>query len=84
MAGVTEGIKGFQPQVIIGMAILRTDEMRDMDVSELRNQLNDLRKELVEERGQIEVGGFAENPGRIDEMRKTIARIHTVMNEREQ
>lgn len=58
--------------------------MRDMDVSELRNQLSDLRKELVEERGQIEVGGFAENPGRIKEMRRTVARIHTVINEREQ
>jgi large subunit ribosomal protein L29 len=64
------------------MAILRTGEMRDMDEEELRQQLNDLRAELVEERGQIEVGGFAENPGRINEMRKTIARIQTVLNER--
>lgn len=66
------------------VAILRTDEMRDMEVTELRQQLTDLRKEIVEERGQIEVGGFAENPGRIGEMRKTIARIHTVLNERDQ
>lgn len=65
------------------MAILRTDEMRDMDVSELRERMNDMRKELVEERGQIEMGGFAENPGRIKEMRKTVARINTVLNERE-
>jgi large subunit ribosomal protein L29 len=65
------------------MAILRTDEMRDMDVEELRQQMNDLRKEIVEERGQIEMGGFAENPGRMSEMRKTIARINTVLKERE-
>lgn len=65
------------------MVILRTEEMREMDVNELRERLNDLQKEMVEERGQIEVGGFAENPGRIKEMRKTIARIHTVLNERE-
>jgi large subunit ribosomal protein L29 len=65
------------------MAILRTEEMRDMDVSQLRERMNDMRKELVEEKGQIEMGGFAENPGRIKEMRKTIARINTVLNERE-
>lgn len=65
------------------MAILRTEDMRDMDVQELRERMNDLRKELAEEKGQIEMGGFAENPGRISEMRKTIARINTVLNERE-
>lgn len=65
------------------MAILRTEDMRDMDLTELREKLNDLQKELVEEKGQIEIGGFAENPGRIKEMRKTIARINTVLNERQ-
>lgn len=64
------------------MAILRTEEMRDMDEPELRERKSDLQKELVEERGQIEIGGFAENPGRISEMRKTIARIETVLKER--
>ncbi len=64
------------------MAILRTDDIREMDTGELREKLNDLRKELVEERGQIEVGGFADNPGRIKEMRKTIAKINTVLNQR--
>jgi len=64
------------------MAILRTDEIREMGEPELREKINDLQKELVEERGQIEIGGFAENPGRISEMRKTIARIQTVLKER--
>lgn len=64
------------------MAILRTDEIREMDVSELKEQIADLQQELVQERGQIEVGGFSDNPGRIGEMRKTIARMKTVLNER--
>lgn len=64
------------------MSVLKTREIREKDEKELKQQLNDLQKELVEERGQIEVGGFAENPGRISQMRKTIARIHTVLNER--
>lgn len=65
------------------MAILTAEEARDMDTSELKEQLTDLQKELVEERGQIEVGGFADNPGRMKEMKKTIARIKTVLNERD-
>lgn len=64
------------------MAIFRTDEIRDMDSGEIKQQISDLQKELVEERGQIEVGGFSDNPGRIGEMRKTIARMKTVLNER--
>ena len=65
------------------MAILRPQEIRDMDTKELKERLNDLQKELVEERGQIEVGGFADNPGLIKERKKTIARIKTVLQERE-
>jgi large subunit ribosomal protein L29 len=63
------------------MAILRADEIRDMDKDELKQEMTDLKQELVEERGQIEVGGFSENPGRIKEMKKTIARIKTILNE---
>ncbi|EHK01979.1 50S ribosomal protein L29 [Candidatus Haloredivivus sp. G17] len=64
------------------MAIFRMDEIREMDATELKDQISDLQKELVQERGQIEVGGFSENPGRLGEMRKTIARMKTVLNER--
>lgn len=64
------------------MAIFKMDEIREMEDSELKNQVSDLQSELVKERGQIAVGGFSDNPGRIGEMRKTIARMKTVLNER--
>lgn len=64
------------------MAILKTSELREMGKDELQEKLNDLKKEIVEEKGQIETGGFADNPGRIKEMRRTIARIKTVLKER--
>jgi len=64
------------------VAIFRIDEIREMDSSELKTQISEFQKELVQERGQIEVGGFSENPGRLGEMRKTIARMKTVLNER--
>jgi large subunit ribosomal protein L29 len=64
------------------VAILTADEIRDMDKADLKERMTDLQKELVQEKGQIEVGGFTDNPGRIKEMKKTIARIKTVLNER--
>ena len=63
------------------MTKLDADDLRDQSETELRQQLNDLQRELVQERGQIEVGGFAENPGQLKEMKKSIARIKTVLNE---
>lgn len=63
------------------MTKLEADDLRDQSEKELRQQLNDLQRELVQERGQIEVGGFAENPGQLKEMKKSIARIKTVLNE---
>jgi large subunit ribosomal protein L29 len=64
------------------MAILKMNEIRDKSEQELQEKMNDLKKEIVEEKGQIETGGFAENPGRIKEMRRTIAKIKTALNER--
>ena len=64
------------------MAIHRTDEVREMSDSEIKEKISDLQKELVQERGQIEVGGFSDNPGRISEIRKTVARMKTILNER--
>ncbi len=64
------------------MTKLDAEELREKSKSELNQQLQDLQKELVKERGQIEVGGFAENPGQIAEMKKSIARIKTVLNEK--
>ena len=64
------------------MTKLDAEELREKSETELNQQLQDLQKELVKERGQIEVGGFAENPGQIAEMKKSIARIKTVLNEK--
>ncbi len=64
------------------MAILRTDDIRNMNENELKEKIRDMKTEIMEERGQIETGGFADNPGRIKEMKRTIAKIKTVLNER--
>lgn len=63
------------------MPILRMDEIRDMDVEERQERLQELRTELIKINTMIRAGGSVENPGRVKALRKTIARILTVMNE---
>jgi len=63
------------------MAILRTSEIRTMTVEERADELENLKNELVRERALTSAGGAPENPGRIGEIRRTIARIKTVQHE---
>ncbi|MCX9012942.1 MAG: 50S ribosomal protein L29 [Candidatus Methanoperedens sp.] len=63
------------------MTILRTDEVRNMNSNERQDELDKLRLELVRERAVASAGGAPENPGRIREIRRTIARIKTIQKE---
>lgn len=61
------------------MAILRVEEVRKMNPTEHQEELDKLKLELIRERAIASAGGAPENPGRIKEIRRTIARIKTVM-----
>jgi len=63
------------------MSILKMDEIRRMGEKERREELDSLMKDLLRERGMIATGGSPENPGRVGEIRRTIARIKTVQIE---
>ncbi|VVB93336.1 50S ribosomal protein L29 [uncultured archaeon] len=63
------------------MAILRVDEIRNMNITERQEELDKLKMELIRERAVASAGGAPENPGRIKEIRKTIARIKTIQKE---
>ncbi len=52
-----------------------------MDVNELKSKYNDLCEELMSERGTKATGGNPEKPGRSKEIRKSIARIKTRLNQ---
>jgi len=64
------------------MAILRKKEMRALEEGALDSKMSDLRNELNSELGAVAAGGRASNPGRIKELRRTIARILTLKRER--
>lgn len=64
------------------MAIVRTKELRQKTGQELRSLLSEYRAELRRLRAQISAGVRPENPGRVRELKRTIARILTVLNEK--
>ena len=64
------------------MAILRIKDARKLEDKELDKRMSDLNLELSKERGNIHIGGTVTSPGRIKEIRRTIARIHTLRNEK--
>ena len=64
------------------MAILRKKEIRKMDEKETAKQLKELNLELSKEKANIHIGATVTSPGRLKEIRKTIARIKTIKNEK--
>ncbi len=63
------------------MTILHTAEIRDMTTAEREAELEDLETELLNAEAVKATGGMPDNPGRIKEMRRTIARIKTIQRE---
>ncbi|MFP3871945.1 MAG: 50S ribosomal protein L29 [Candidatus Natronoplasma sp.] len=63
------------------MPLLKTEEIRDMDRSEREEKLEELRDELLHEKGVAAMGGAPESPGKISTIKRNIARILTVVNE---
>ena len=65
------------------MPILRISEIRDMTPEDRSKMLDELRTELTKLKTTIKAGGSLENPGRVRTLKKTIARILTVIREEE-
>ena len=64
------------------MAIYRAKEVVQMSDTELIENIDKLRNELIEQRGKVSAGGAPDNPGRIRLVRRTIARMITEQNKR--
>jgi large subunit ribosomal protein L29 len=63
------------------MAILYPEEIRDMTAAEREAELEELETELLNARAVQAAGGAPENPGRVGELKRTIARIKTIQQE---
>jgi len=63
------------------MAIIRNKKMRELGDKEMDDRLREMKLELSKERASSEIG-TVKNPGRIREIRKTIAKIMTEKSKR--
>jgi len=60
------------------MAILRLKDIRDLSSEKRKEKVTEFRTELARLKTMVEAGGSINNPTRIRELRKTIARILTI------
>lgn len=63
------------------MPILRVKEIRGMSTEDRQKRLAELQTELMRLKTMIKAGGSIENPARVRQLRKTIARILTIESE---
>ena len=61
---------------------MKIKEIKDLSTDELTVKLADLQKEAFNLRFQLAIGEI-ENPMRIRDVRKSIARINTILKERQ-
>lgn len=61
--------------------VLKTKEIRGFTPQERLNKLEELKRELMHERGVAAMGGSPPSPGKIRQLRTSIARILTIMRE---
>jgi len=64
------------------MAILKSKQIREMKIEELNKKLSELRLELLKEMGNVKMGRPVKNPGKIRELKRTVARILTIKKEK--
>ena len=64
------------------MVILRSKEIREMGMEEIQKKLEELQAEHASHISKSAAAGIYENPGKIKELKKTIARVKTIINEK--
>jgi len=60
---------------------LKSKEIRGFTPEERKEKLTELKEELMHERGISAMGGSPPSPGKIRQIRMTIARLLTIMKE---
>ncbi|MBU0962707.1 MAG: 50S ribosomal protein L29 [Nanoarchaeota archaeon] len=61
---------------------MKIKELRKMDEKILESKITEIKKDLMKLNAQVATGTTPENPGRIRSLKKTIAKIYTLQNEK--
>ncbi|HKK45183.1 MAG TPA: 50S ribosomal protein L29 [Balneolaceae bacterium] len=63
---------------------MRAHELREKSITELKARLKDEKKALQDMKFNRAIAGQLENPARVKMTRREIARLHTIITEKEQ
>ena len=61
---------------------MKIKEIRNMPNDELKKKLSELEEDLVKQNAEAAAGTQVKSPGKIKQIKKTRARINTVLKER--
>ena len=62
---------------------MKTKELLVMGDEDLNNKIIELKKELMKINSQIAIGTLPKSPGKVREMKRTIAKILTIKNSKQ-
>jgi|TARA_Y100000310_G_scaffold116418_2_gene115123 large subunit ribosomal protein L29 len=62
---------------------MKAKEIRGMDKASLNEKLTELKKELVQVNAQVAIGTALKNPGQVKKIKKILARILTISNQKD-
>ncbi len=61
---------------------MKIKEIRSMNKEDLEAKLEELKKELIKLNAQISTGTTPKSPGQVKQIKKNIAKILTILNEK--
>ena len=59
--------------------MIKNRELKSISEEELKKRIGELKQELIKINAQVATGTTPKNPGQIKQMRRTIARIKTIL-----
>lgn len=62
---------------------VKNKDLRSTPVDELKNKMEELKKQLMKDYTQVSTGTTPKSPGQIKAARKTIAKIKTILKEKD-
>ncbi|GAA5523430.1 50S ribosomal protein L29 [Aliifodinibius salicampi] len=63
---------------------MKAHELRELTITELKSRLEDEKQALQDMKFNHAIAGQLENPARVTMTRREIARLHTIITEKEQ
>lgn len=61
---------------------MKIKDLNNLSEGELNDKLTEVRKELMKQNAQIATGTTPKSPGQVKELKKTIAKIKTIIKQK--